>query len=531
MKKLSFAIALALASASCTAVAGFGDLLGGSKGSNDKKADISSTMNNVKNVAAAIKEPKLVDLRIAAQQSVVQQKLPNELVQSVLQKLLKAHGEKVELPKVIVTTDAKYTAQASLDEIAISNGILFDASSEDEVAFILAHELSHVIKGHYSTNDYFAKQKRLVKVLSKLSMAITLVRGKEAKNKSYNAADLAKIKNQQEDTLKLQLLINEVSEYMLNSSLTRAHEEEADLLAIDLLAKTDYSVNGYVEAFERLQKNEQYVKDKLQNIQQRMVALMVLMDGGKDDSTSTEKKVMKQVMQYAGSQILKEFAKEHPSAEERRKVVAKYVKENYRTKRRTSMKEEQYAELKQQDNFKHSIAAYAAVGELERKVTSTSKANSKISMSDIEQVMTDGEVLLKHDDAYMHYVLAGAYKALNKSEQYTQQIQAIGNLEGASQRIFEAVMSYQLAEGEYSQLKKTIDLAMSMIGEAPAFYPYLVSYFTHEKDDSGLKTALNECSEHGFAMNQRCEAIAGVNKPEKRKTAEKTERKKSLSLF
>lgn len=533
MKKLSLAIALALASASYGASAGFGDLLGGSKGDSDKKLDMGSMISDVKTVAAAFQEPKLPDLRIAAQQSVVKQKLPNALIQTVLQKLIKAHGEEIELPKVIVTTDLKYTAQASLDEIAISNGILYDAGSEDEIAFILAHELSHVIKGHYNTNEYFAKQERLVKVLSKLSMAITLIRSKAVEGKPANKEDLAKIKNQQEDTLKLQALINDVSEYMLNSSLTRAHEEEADLLAIDLLAKTDYSVNGYVDAFARLEQSEQFVEDKLADIQERLIALMVLMDGDSAETDSTEKQLIKTIMRVASSEVLKTFAKEHPYAADRRKVVAKYVKKEYRKQKRSTVDEAKYAQLKQQADFKNSVAAYAVVADLDRKITLASKEGRKerISDSDINKVITASSALLKEDDAYTRYVLANAYKELNKDAEYIKQIQAISNLDGASQTIFEAVMSYQLEAGDYAQLKKTVDLAMSLIGEAPAFYPYLVSYFGHEQDNGGLKTALSGCTEHGFAIHQRCEAIAERYKPEEAKTAEKTDRKKGLSLF
>lgn len=536
MKKLSLAITLALASASYSASAGFGDLLGGSKDSGSSSLDIKSMANTVQSIAQVMKEPKIVELRIAAQQCVVKHEDTNLFAQSILNKLLKAHGEALEAPSLVLTTALEYTASSSIDEIALSNGVLFDATSEDEIAFMLAHELAHIIKGHRGSKEYFAQQERVVNILSRMSIAVGLIRASMLEKDGSDVKHAADITNQLEDTVKLNAVINEVSEYILSSSFTREQEEQADLLAIDLLAKTEYSLGGYVPAFERIKQNDQYVEKKLKKVQAHMMAIMNMLDGGGSGSDSPEKMLMKQLVQEVSAELLTNLAKEHPDPEARLATVVQYTKKNHNKRRKSKAIDEQhYAEIKQSPMFTQSVALYASVSKFNRLIDDAKDSKRPaFNRSSVEKLESEAAPLLKQGDAYTNYVLSRAYQSLGEPKKQNQYLNAIQDLEGASQNVFEAVMALQLRDKEFDSLKSTVDLGMKVIGEAAKFYPFLVSVLANSDDEAALKKAMSECGEHGIAIDKECQTVAArkLKTSETKDVATKDDpKKKVLSLF
>lgn len=106
------------------------------------------------------------------------------------------------------------------------NGILDEMKTEDQIAGVMAHELTHVRKEHWAY-AYRDSQKRGFAI----SLALILLRA----NKSV--FDIASISN----------------DLLFELPFSRKHETEADMLGYDMMVAAGYNPDGIAEVFEMLQ--------------------------------------------------------------------------------------------------------------------------------------------------------------------------------------------------------------------------------------------------------------------------------------
>jgi predicted Zn-dependent protease len=126
-------------------------------------------------------------------------------------------------PPEVVVADQKIVNAVALPgaRIIVFRGLIDEAQSAEEVAGVLAHELTHSLKRHPT---------RLLITLSGSELVLEIVTG--------GGASLA------------------IAQYFAAQSYTREAEAEADAGAIAMLEATGIDVGGFAEFFERLEKNE-----------------------------------------------------------------------------------------------------------------------------------------------------------------------------------------------------------------------------------------------------------------------------------
>lgn len=131
--------------------------------------------------------------------------------------------------QVLVDTSNGYEAfTPSPKTILLSAGAIAQAESEDEIAALIAHEMSHVVNGD-STRSKFQ------------SVAITALRaGEIAAGGGYGVV--------------LGDALKESAQGLIYHRWDRTDEIEADLYAVELLAKAGYSQDGLKMAIRRLGK-------------------------------------------------------------------------------------------------------------------------------------------------------------------------------------------------------------------------------------------------------------------------------------
>jgi predicted Zn-dependent protease len=121
--------------------------------------------------------------------------------------------------------------------IGVNAGLMLTADSEDEVAGVLAHEISHVTQHHALRAAEKAQKDQIVMMLAELAMIAAAENAHG--NDSGNAVSAAAISAQ---ALALQRQIN----------YTRANEAEADRVGIQTLYRSGYDVNGMADFFDRM---------------------------------------------------------------------------------------------------------------------------------------------------------------------------------------------------------------------------------------------------------------------------------------
>lgn len=106
-------------------------------------------------------------------------------------------------------------------------GLLKELKTEDQLAAVLAHEITHVRKEHWAY-AYADNMKR------KLGLTLLLTLGK-ANNEIFNIA-------------------NVTDDMLFTLPYSRKHENEADALGCDMMVAAGYNPQGMVDTFEVLRK-------------------------------------------------------------------------------------------------------------------------------------------------------------------------------------------------------------------------------------------------------------------------------------
>lgn len=151
----------------------------------------------------------------------------------VLAKLLSQSPLRNVPARVYVRAGDEWTAITTADaNIYVGLGALLRLDSEDEVAALLAHEVSHVILGHADTDILQNTQQRALQ-LSTIALAV--------RDQVENGGKGGVVKAGADDARKKEqaraLLLNTL---VVGPAWNRGQEREADLLATDLLVRAGY---------------------------------------------------------------------------------------------------------------------------------------------------------------------------------------------------------------------------------------------------------------------------------------------------
>ena len=122
--------------------------------------------------------------------------------------------------------------------VGINSGILINSESENELAGVMAHEISHVTQRHMA-RTFEAADKFSLPMMAAMIGAIALG-----------------IANPQAGQAALAVVTGAGAQYQIN--FTRANEEEADRIGIQLMARAGFDPFGMPKFFEKLQQMSRY---------------------------------------------------------------------------------------------------------------------------------------------------------------------------------------------------------------------------------------------------------------------------------
>jgi predicted Zn-dependent protease len=122
--------------------------------------------------------------------------------------------------------------------IGINSGTILSSRSESELAGVIAHEISHVTQRHMARQFEHQGQYSLARTAAMLGAILLAIADPQAGAAALAVVTGASIQNQ--------------------IDFTRANEEEADSVGIQLLARSGYDPQGMPDFFERLQQKSEY---------------------------------------------------------------------------------------------------------------------------------------------------------------------------------------------------------------------------------------------------------------------------------
>jgi predicted Zn-dependent protease len=178
----------------------------------------------------------------------------NAYVTSVLTKLLTGVPLPASFsPNVKVLGAPDFGAVCTPDgTIVLSIGLLERVESEDELAFILGHEISHAILRHHASDWFTKAQYYAVLNASTLSEVADNAQQVAAAAGVNTGVDLTNVRRSFDIATKVYAL----SENVLAPSFQQGQEDQADALGLDLMIKAGYSPAGADAALQHLGASE-----------------------------------------------------------------------------------------------------------------------------------------------------------------------------------------------------------------------------------------------------------------------------------
>lgn len=177
-------------------------------------------------------------------------------VQSILEKLLATAPTRPERVQVHIVGANSFNAVARENgDIFINTGALVAMNNESELAYLLAHELSHLLLKHSEKARLFESQRDLASYgVGAIALATTVsnldvTRGVNGIDFNISKSGQGAIVDKTMSATAVKMGADFVGNEILGAGWNRADEEEADLLAVDLMVAAGYSPRGYGRTF------------------------------------------------------------------------------------------------------------------------------------------------------------------------------------------------------------------------------------------------------------------------------------------
>ena len=251
----------------------------------------------------------------------------------VLERLMLAWGGEKINAKVFIITDSDFQAETLQNHTIFVTLKSFDVfKREDELAAMLAHELSHIYLSH-STKDVMSKSIDLAVKAGEMYL-------------SFNSN-----KNSPEYYMNLKLL-EWSAQKLLFPSWNRHQETEADYLGTDILVKAGYNPKAMASFIKMIGNASQE--------RQAFVAQNMKKSEKKDNTGKTNLAInidFNSIMNNIRGFLESQFGNDYESAEQRQSDIRNYVKFNYFAVRKPFDKE-RYRTVLSKIEVQKNLAAY-----------------------------------------------------------------------------------------------------------------------------------------------------------------------------
>jgi len=406
-----------------------------------------------------------------------------------------------------------YTPFTTLDgDLLVPIGFLQRAQSDDEVAFLLAHEISHLLLGHPMLLAEKTKQKKTLRVLRKKSGVAA----------AYSSATMSLVSMTESEAgwtgtpgelTKLNRRIFQYYERLRDFTTEFVHpvwqskqEDEADLLALELLLLAGFSPDGVDQALRNLQTAEESFCESIKVFTNDFEGFVKgefathlsasLMTGNTDimgvvfqeTSEFSKKKIAKLLVQQS-------LPKTHRPYEKRRKYIWKYVE-------RPAM-EELLEEAEERDPSRKIIEAIQQSGEFHALITSANAIGvieEALLEGDMEAVKKNMPYLVKNSQQSM--ILKYRFRmAQGETGMASENIDIALRNDYPSRVAYETYFANQLKIGRFEPVAKRIIDAQTLYGDRIYFLPEEIFISANQPDQ---RTGGSEGDHDTDALLKKC---------------------------
>ncbi|NIE75786.1 M48 family metalloprotease [Pantoea sp. Ap-967] len=407
-----------------------------------------------------------------------------------------AKGWPGDAPALRVRIIDSYAFGPSADpygNIFVPLGMLDNVESEDEIAAMLGHEMSHVLLRHHDRLAAFQQQKEWV-----TNVASTVVIAAMAKNTGWNR-DTGKVFSKDPlgtqktigNTVLYTALANSFSDNIWSTAWGRTQEDQADLLGADLMIKAGYAPRASSVSLQRLNDFQGKQKPLLSSfLAERQVAMSESLQ--QLDINRTTRELQTLLNQGVGTAIASTgqyLTRSHMSPVERDEELRQYLHREYKPQTRARVDRRSWPRVRDSAAVSRSLQgyrdAYAAITALEQK--KTAEASTFIKRALASPVA---------DQPGVRRAAYSLHTAQGKNREALADLQAIQDWSLASPSIYDLMIGHHLRSGEPQAALAMIDKAERNLGSEELFITEKLMANRQLKSKVEIEQVLHKCEQY-----------------------------------
>ncbi len=357
----------------------------------------------------------------------------------VRQKLIGASGVTQVPGTITVLANPAFAAYSTPDgNIYLAMGWVPYLESEDEVAAIIAHELSHVLLKHHSADVVSGMQKRghaLYELGQSAKMTLNKTRVPNPKDqKSLFAIEAA----------------SEVGSKVVMPAWGRRQEQEADLLAVDLLIRANYSPAAMATMLEKYRAWEMQTQQSG--------------DDAAKHFTETIGKDWGKAIKIAYDEALRRLSVTHPDTTRRLGNVVEYLDRHYIDTPLSDPRTDSWNALKRNSEVKEVTRNYDMAFSA-RKMLEKGKARDAYGYA---QSAASGRTT---NDAYPNWILAKTASASGRHREAVAALQRAIASNEPIREVYDEMIAIHERHGELDTAFTWTEKASATFGDGDRWYP------------------------------------------------------------
>lgn len=396
---------------------------------------------------------------------------------------------------LLVTRPGLEAASTPDGNILISLDWFNNLSSEDELAALLSHELSHILLHHHDSN-LFGKLQKQGQLLLGMGFQVSA-----NLDRLTSGAATAKITPSQLGMLQKMEVYIKLTDQVLHPAWNRRQELEADRLAIDLMQRANYSYsNGFKNWLEKIRTWDAEQDAKRQVIEQdSQRVVQELMLSGKFDQG------LQRGVGDAFKSVVDQLALTHDGGEKRVDDAQLYVEAIYPDMPKKSATTAPFLKLMNEPANSRVLKAYKQTFEAQTAVTNGNYAGA---VKTLTPLLARNGAIANH--AVPNYLMYEALAGMGRKKEAVIYLGKSFEAPDPAWKPFSLAADYYKNE-DASKIPGLGQIALTRFERAPALYPQLVGMYARTGQVQAMQQAQNECLLKYIQYRDDCNRAAKSN--------------------
>jgi Zn-dependent protease with chaperone function len=409
---------------------------------------------------------------------------------SVSRRLLDSSAISIPLPNILIySSDAFDFFTDSKRNLIVSTGALRILSSEDELAAVLSHELSHLILRHPQNKDAMRAFPIGVETLSYVAVAADRLHGSGSPNFSNNLTKFGD--NNLADTQAVSLIWSDI----IAPSWNRKQERAADASGYDLMSAAGYDTSAFGTLFQKLHAAENRRSERMLLLRKVMLAKLAQ----KPEVTSSEfdafvaklKGKMKESVVNLVTERLSSFNRDYDSPDVRQQALAKHAQAHRVKGKRAPHPASNFAKTIKQGSGSSLLslddAAIRTLDALSAKDVSKARATA--------QRLLAASVGGNPPAAHLNLALGVWYQANGRADLAEQRARAWLSGQRPPAQAYVWVAYYEATRNQLTRAITTLERGRHRVGNASPFLPHLITLARTSGQQQLAERYTQECKE------------------------------------